>query len=442
MCSVLCVFSFVVIKNCNLSLLATFNFTPQKKFIRLCTSWNYCRSYHRMWTGHVNRSLHIIRPMKTVVRILIYVAGLYPTVDRIARWDVFLSGDVVQSVCDFGIHSLKYPLTIGAVSRKEAVYWACVCTEIRFVRYMAQFYVSYATACMLSCPSRQPAQNCGCAFWHDDKFRCHSRVSLRKCWSGCSDERTFWKTIPSDTEERKYKLYIYVCVYACVTFVYIKSEVVWSSYKYLQLDKHYNRVWSSKQERTEKHTLVTMVKSRSPSPVYPYKIGEINFPVLTFEEARALPLLPTPPELIRDDTPSTHNYTPQLPSDNPILLRGWESPSFTRGHFATQSPEERATFVREEVAFVHQGLFHSPGGVSFTRGRFIHQGAFHSPDYTRNTILVIVYLLVSVHICRVVIGCNASIHPRDPSALLWTYTRRPVFEVVIRSPTSISTWLT
>ena len=39
--------------------------------------------------------------------------------------------DVVQTVCDFGIYSLKYPLTIGAVSRKEAVYWACVCCKRR-----------------------------------------------------------------------------------------------------------------------------------------------------------------------------------------------------------------------------------------------------------------------------------------------------------------------
>ena len=65
--------------------------------------------------------------------------------------------DVVQPVCDFGIYSLKYPLTIGAVSRKEAVYWACVCvanagspkvtTGIRFVRNTGQFYLSHATVC-------------------------------------------------------------------------------------------------------------------------------------------------------------------------------------------------------------------------------------------------------------------------------------------------------
>ena len=35
--------------------------------------------------------------------------------------------------------------------------------------------------------------------------------------------------------------------------------------------------------------------------------------------------------------------------------------------------------------------------------------------YTRNSILVTMFRRVSVHICRVVIGCNASTRPRDPS---------------------------
>ena len=35
--------------------------------------------------------------------------------------------------------------------------------------------------------------------------------------------------------------------------------------------------------------------------------------------------------------------------------------------------------------------------------------------YTRNSILVTMFRRVTVHICRVVIGCNASTHPRDPS---------------------------
>jgi hypothetical protein len=39
---------------------------------------------------------------------------------------------------------------------------------------------------------------------------------------------------------------------------------------------------------------------------------------------RGLPLPPTPPELIRDDSPSTHDYTPRLPADDPILLSAIE----------------------------------------------------------------------------------------------------------------------
>ena len=41
--------------------------------------------------------------------------------------------DVVQQVCHSAIYSLKYPLTIGAVSRKEAVYRACVCCQRRVI---------------------------------------------------------------------------------------------------------------------------------------------------------------------------------------------------------------------------------------------------------------------------------------------------------------------
>ena len=63
-----------------------------------------------------------------------------------------------------------------------------------------------------------------------------------------------------------------------------------------------------------------MVKPGSSSPVPPYTIITIDYPLLTFEEARALPLPPTPPELIRDDSPSTRDYTPRLPADDPILL--------------------------------------------------------------------------------------------------------------------------
>ena len=42
-----------------------------------------------------------------------------------------------------------------------------------------------------------------------------------------------------------------------------------------------------------------MVKPGSSSPIPPYTIIEIDNPLLTFEEAWALPLPPTPPELIR-----------------------------------------------------------------------------------------------------------------------------------------------
>ena len=41
--------------------------------------------------------------------------------------------DVIQPVCALGTDSLKYPLTIGAASRKEAVYWACVCCIRRVI---------------------------------------------------------------------------------------------------------------------------------------------------------------------------------------------------------------------------------------------------------------------------------------------------------------------
>ena len=58
---------------------------PQKKFVCLCTSRNYCRSYHRMWTDHVNPSLQKIRPMKPVGRILTSVAVLDPIVSCTAR---------------------------------------------------------------------------------------------------------------------------------------------------------------------------------------------------------------------------------------------------------------------------------------------------------------------------------------------------------------------
>ena len=34
--------------------------------------------------------------------------------------------------------------------------------------------------------------------------------------------------------------------------------------------------------------------------------------------------------------------------------------------------------------------------------------------YARNSILVTMFRRVTVHICRVVIGCNASTRPRDP----------------------------
>ena len=74
-------------------------------------------------------------------------------------------------------------------------------------------------------------------------------------------------------------------------------------------------------EHVTRSSLLTMVKSGSPSPVGPYRIVETDFPLLTFEEARALPLPPTRPELIRDNTRSTHNYTPQLPPDEPLLLQ-------------------------------------------------------------------------------------------------------------------------
>ena len=67
-----------------------------------------------------------------------------------------------------------------------------------------------------------------------------------------------------------------------------------------------------------------MVKPGSSSPVPAYTIITIDYPLLTFEEARALPLPPTPPELIRDDSPSTHDYTPRLPADAPILLSAIE----------------------------------------------------------------------------------------------------------------------
>ena len=63
-----------------------------------------------------------------------------------------------------------------------------------------------------------------------------------------------------------------------------------------------------------------MGKPGSSSPIPPYTIINIDYPHLTFEEARALPLPPTPPELIRDNAPSTHDYTPCLPADDPILL--------------------------------------------------------------------------------------------------------------------------
>ena len=63
-----------------------------------------------------------------------------------------------------------------------------------------------------------------------------------------------------------------------------------------------------------------MVKSRSSSPVRPYTIISLDYPLLTYDEARALPLPPTPPELIHDDSPSSHDYTPRVPANDPTLL--------------------------------------------------------------------------------------------------------------------------
>ena len=70
--------------------------------------------------------------------------------------------------------------------------------------------------------------------------------------------------------------------------------------------------------------LSIMVKPGSTSPEPPYTIVDIDFPFLRCEEVHVLPLPPTPPELIHDDSPSTHDYRPRVRADDPVLLAALE----------------------------------------------------------------------------------------------------------------------
>jgi len=67
-----------------------------------------------------------------------------------------------------------------------------------------------------------------------------------------------------------------------------------------------------------------MVKPGSSSPEPPYTIFEIKFLLLSYDDARSLPLPPTPPELIRDDSPLSRDYTPRLPAYDPVLFAALE----------------------------------------------------------------------------------------------------------------------
>ena len=81
--------------------------------------------------------------------------------------------------------------------------------------------------------------------------------------------------------------------------------------------KHVHFQWTTEQEEAF-NALKRSLISR------PYTIITIDYPLLTFDEARALPLPPIPPELIHDDSPSTHDYIPRVGPDDPVLLAALE----------------------------------------------------------------------------------------------------------------------